>query len=162
MTPEELQDLRCLPEFPRSAEDLIRAGGLEAAAALITTWPGVVFPCPIVFGKRQNGRGQRRYEQLIEVVGEHAARRYVQHYRGTDMLIPNCKDALWVRKQETIREHYDRLTSVGMGYSHTEAVFELCITYNYSTRCIEAVIKRPNAPPGDPCGIHDDGQGCLF
>lgn len=144
MTPAELAVLRGLPLFPRSAEDLIRVVGIEAAARLIAAWPGQDFPVPKRIGGG-NAIGTRRWEQLVEVVGEPAARLIVAYWGGSSMPIPNCKEVRWARQQNVIRADFDRLTQQE-GYSFTEAVFELGITNGVTGRCIELVLKRPDNP----------------
>lgn len=140
MTPEELQDLSTLPQFPKTAGELIHIAGIDATAALITAWPGQEFPVP-VHGRRANKLGARRFEQLAEIVGEEAAQRIVDHWGGLKLTIPNCKAAVWVRQQSDIRAMYDRLTGQ-KGYSHPEAIFEIGIAHRVSGRCVELVLKR--------------------
>ena len=155
MTPEELQSLRSLPQFPRTAEELIHVAGLEAAARIISAWPGQEFPVPAVVGGG-NLRGVRRYDQLAEIVGEPAARRIVAHWHGQRLSVPNCKEVKWSRDQDRIRTEFDRLTGA-QGYSFAEAVFELGLAFNVTGRCVEQVLGRPdNAPPAPV------DQGSLF
>lgn len=161
MTPEDLQEIRHLPSFPRIAEELIQVAGLEAAARLISAWPGQEYPCPKVFG-RYSAKGQRRYDMLQEIVGDHAARRIVMHWGGGILDVPSCKDALWAKTHDKIRSHYDRLVSSSGGYSHREAVFELGLTYNLASRTIERVISQPSNPDGSPMPPPDDSQMPLF
>lgn len=162
MTPEQLQDLRVLPQFPRTAEELIQVAGLEAAAALITAWPGAEYPCPVAFGRHRTKQGQRRFDMLAEIVGERPARRICGHWGGRILDVPNCKDALWARKQDEIRAMYDKLTSSANDYSHAEAIFEIGILHNVTGRCVENILSRPDNPAGKLAELIDDGQGSLF
>jgi len=151
MTSEELQAIRHLPLFPSNAEELIQVAGLQAAARLISAWPGQEFPVPAVVGGG-NPRGTRRWEQLVEVVGPGPAERILGRWRGGMLYVPSCKEALWSQTQDKIRAHYDRLTTKE-GYSHPEAVFELGITYNVSGRGVERILAEPDNP-----GVPDLGK----
>lgn len=145
MTPETLTELARLPQFPRSARELMRVAGQEAAAALITAWPGQEFDVPRRVGGG-NPAGERQWDRLVEIVQYEAARRIVMHWGGQPLDIPNCKEVLWARAQDRIRADYDRLTGAE-GYSHRTAIFELGIAYGVVGRCIENVIKRPDNAP---------------
>lgn len=143
MTPEELRDLSTLREFPKAAQELVNIAGIEATAKLITAWPGQYFPVPLC-GNRKNAQGERRFDQLAEIVGNAAAQTIVQFWGGARLTVPNCKEALWARSQQAIRASYDVLTGKG-GYSHNDAVFELGITHQITGRCVELVLKRSPA-----------------
>jgi len=153
MTPELLLELSRLPLFPRTAADLIRVAGLEAAAQLIAAWPGQEFPVPIRVGGGSR-HGQRRWEQLVEIVGEAPAKRVVAWCPGAKLCIPNCKEVLWAHAQDKIRAEYDVL--IAHGYSSPEAVFELGIKYRVTGTTVENVVKRPNYEKTEAI------QGCLF
>lgn len=156
MSPELLRELSALPQFPRSASDLIRVAGIEAAAALIAAWPGQEYPVPVSVHSR-NKAGQRRYAQLAEVVGDAAAQRIVGAYAGTWLSVPNCREALWARQQDIIRAEADALFAAG--YSSREAVFELGIKHRLCARTIERMLGRPNnAPDTSPPEV----QASLF
>lgn len=155
MTPELLADLSRLPLFPRTAAELIRIAGLDAAARLISAWPGQEFPVPL-HGARRNDKGERRFDRLAEIVGEPVALAIVRHWGGLKLTVPNCKEVLWTWRQDRIREAYDELTGK-KGYSHPEAVFELGVSYGVTGRCVELVLKRPDNPQ-TPQPV----QTCLF
>lgn len=144
MTPSQLLDLG--PLLPQSARDIIQVAGIDAAAQLMTAWPGQEFLVP----KRENSnpRGARRYAMLAEIVGEPAARAIMAHWGGRFLIIPNCKEAIWARTQDHIRADFDLLT--GEGYSAREAVFELGIKYGVTGRCIDKVLSRPDSSAKDP------------
>lgn len=155
MTPAELADLACLPLFPQGAADLIAVCGLEATAALITAWPSRGFPVPFrAYGG--NDQGARRWEQLVEIVGETAAKRIVRHWGGDKLYIPSCSEAARLRQQDSIRADYDYLTgrpaSGGLGWSHIEAVWELGTKYGCADRTIEKALGRPDNPRPDATG----------
>lgn len=154
MTPELLAELSRYPLFPRTAVDLIRVAGVEAAAALITAWPGQEWPVPMLSG-RSNDKGIRRFEQLAEVVGVPAGKRIVEWYKGGMLSVPNLKMVQHQRSQALIRGEYDEL--IRTGYSSPEAVFTLGIKYNLNGRAIERIIKQPDTELAQPIG-----QGCLF
>lgn len=154
MTPELLSELSCYPAFPKNAVDLIRIAGMDGAAALISAWPGQEWPCPIRIGGG-NDKGVRRYEQLVEVVGDSTARRIVQCFGGGMLIVPNMKVVMRQRAQALIRSEYDEL--IRTGYSSPEAVFSLGIKFNLNGRAVERIIRRPDMELSQPIG-----QGCLF
>lgn len=147
MTPELLLELARLPMFPRTAAELIRVAGLEAAAGLIAAWPGQEFPIPKVVGGG-NRHGERRWEQLVEIVGEVAAKRIVAWGPGSKLCIPNCKEVIWADAQDKIRTEYDGL--ITQGYSSPEAVFELGIKWRVTGTTVENIVKRPNNVKAEP------------
>jgi hypothetical protein len=155
MTPETLLDLSALPQFPRTAAELVRVAGREAAARLIGAWGGRGFPVPRY--TRRQPQAERRFAQLAAVVGEAAALRIVAHWGGLRLDIPNCQEALNARRHDALRAQYDHLTRV-KGYSHPEAVWEIGLTHAPITdRTIEKALVQPNSPSAPPAA-----QGDLF
>ena len=154
MSPAELADLTCLSRFPKSAKDLIALMGLRVTAKLISAWPAREFPVPLVAGGG-NAQGERRWRQLVAVVGETAARRIQRHWAGDRLYIPSCHEAIMQRREDSIRAEYDQLTYCpelgGQGLAHYEAVWELCTRYGASDRAIEKAVGRPNNPV--PSGV---------
>lgn len=158
MTPETLLDLSTLPQFPRTAADLVRIAGREAAARLIGAWGGRGFPVPLC--TRRTRPSEIRLAQLAEIVGDAAARRIVAYWGGSRLDIPNCAEALTARLHDTMRAQYDHLTRV-KGYSHAEAIWEIGLMHNHCTdKTIENALRRPNNPagPAGPAVV----QGSLF
>lgn len=141
MTPELLLTLSRYPLFPRTAADLVRVTGLEAAAAIISAWPGQEWPIPMRIGGH-GPRGERRWAQLVEVAGEDAARRIVAWGGGGMLIVPNLKEVKHQRDQELIRSRYDTL--IRDGFSFPEAVFELGVSFGLTGRAVEKIIKAPN------------------
>lgn len=139
MTPEELHDLSTLPNFPATAAELVRIVGTVAAAALITAWPGQEFPVPICH--RESERSQRRFDQLAEIIGEIEANHIVEHWGGQKLPVPNCKAAMSSRRQERIRNEYDRLTAKGR-CSHADAIFDIGRAHDLTGRAVEIILKR--------------------
>jgi len=155
MSPETLLDLSALPQFPRTAADLVRVAGRHAAARLIGAWGGRGFPVPLY--TRRQAQAERRFAQLAEVVGDAAALRIVAHWGGSRLDIPTCHEAITARRHDAMRAQYDHLT-LAKGYSHPEAVWEIGLTHAPVTdRTIEKALSQPNAPAA-PAG----GQGDLF
>lgn len=152
MTAEELADLGRYPMFPKTATDLIRVAGAEAAAALITAWPGQEWPVPVRAGGG-SASGAVRYAQLLEVVGATAAARIISWAGGGMLIVPNMKAVIHQRDQDRIRQRYDVL--IVAGYSSRDAVFEIGIAYKLAQRTVEKIIKRPD------CELKQM-QGCLF
>lgn len=154
MTPELLAELSRFPLFPKTAVDLVRVAGIEAAAILIKSWPGQEWPVPKHVGGGTD-KGARRWEQLLELVGADSARRIVREWGGGMLIVPNLKVVLHQRNQACIRDEYDSL--IRQGYSSPEAVFSLGIKYNFNGRAIERIIRQPDAVLTHPLG-----QGSLF
>lgn len=141
MTPEELLDLSTLPQFPRTVRELIRIAGPEAAAKLVTAWPGRTFPVPL--RTRNMLDGERRFAQLAEVVGDGEATRIVKHWGGQPLYVPSCDIVQTQAQHDAIRAQFDVLTRVD-GYSYPEAVWALCDRFDCSDRTIENALKRPD------------------
>ncbi|GHU33611.1 hypothetical protein AGMMS50256_25870 [Betaproteobacteria bacterium] len=141
VTPADLAVLRPLPQFPDTAEELIRVAGIEAAAQLISAWPKQQYPVPMRVGGG-TPLGARRYAQLEEVVGGPAAARIVRYYKGTILYIPSCEAALWAREKDGIRARADELFKEG--YSLPQAVFALGLAYDRSGREIERLLSEPD------------------
>lgn len=154
MTPELLAELSRYPLFPKTAVDLVRVAGIEAAAMLIKSWPGQEWPVPSCVGGG-NDKGARRWEQLVELVGADAARRIVREWGAGMLIVPNLKVVRHQRNQAHIRDEYDSL--IRLGYSSPEAVFSLGIKYNFNGRAIERIIRQPETELAQPLG-----QGSLF
>ena len=139
MTPKELDELSRQPRFSTTAMELIRIAGLEAAAKLITAWPGQEFPVPQCTKEGHNSR--RRFDQLARVVGTDAARRIVAHFGGQKLYIPSCKMAITASNNARLRAEYDQMTGTN-GLTHPEAVFGLGISYGICGRAVERILKR--------------------
>lgn len=155
MTPAYLHELSRLHLFPRTAADLVRVIGLDAAAALITAWGGRTWDVPIRVGGG-NRAGQIRYAQLAELVGEAAAARVVGYWGGSPLNIPNLKEVTWFDQQDKIRAEFDRLTT-REGYSGREAVFALGTQFNVTDKAIQNALKKPANTKAEPVM-----QGSLF
>lgn len=153
MTPAELLLLAEYPQFPRTARDLMRVAGLEAAAALIHARRGTCLRIPIHAGGA-NPQGARQYALLQEIVGDPAARRMVAYWGGTVLSVPNCREAREARDKERMRADFDRLT-LHQGYNATEAVTELALKYGTNYRSVEKALKKPDCE-------RVVVQGCLF
>ena len=147
MTPAELLQLAEYPQFPRTARDLMRVAGLEAAAALIHERRGTFLRIPVRVGGGQ-------YALLQEIVGDPAAQRIVGYWGGTMLAIPNCREAMDARNKDRMRADYDRLTQ-REGYSSPEAINELTLKYNTNYRSVEKAMKQPDCE-------RVVVQGCLF
>lgn len=172
MTPELLAELARYPAFPPSAATLMHVAGIDAAAKLIGAWPGQDVPMPGVPGGTQ-AAGRRLWQRLVDVVGTNAATRLVQHYAGTDMLVPNLKLVIQQRSHELIRHEFDAMIRAGV--TGRVAVFELGIKYQMTRKTIEKVLKSPSLAI-EPANLQaptqrarkivikpvDEAQGTLF
>jgi hypothetical protein len=112
MTPAELQSLRHLPHFPAAAASLVAAVGVEAAAALMTAWPGQRFPVPARLGGATRP-GEANWARLADVAGEAAAAVIVRLWGGQDLYIPTCAAATRSVRHDDVRRMFDRLTHEG-------------------------------------------------
>lgn len=100
--------------------------------------------------------GVRRYQQLVELIGESAARRVVAEWRGQKLYVPSLKEVLSDYIAQQVRDEFDQLSA--KGYSAPEAVFELGIKYDISGRWVERLLASPNAELASPPEV----QGSLF
>lgn len=141
MTPEALRELSTLPGFPRTARELIGVAGMEAAARLITAWPGRTFPVPL--RTRHTPDGERRFAQLADVIGDAEATRIVKHWGGQPLYVPSCDIVQTQAQHDAIRAEFDALTRIN-GYSRPEAVWALCDIFKCSDRTIDKALDRPD------------------
>lgn len=134
------QDLEQFADtLPPSAKELIEIAGAEAAARLISTWPGTQFP---VVRNPKMPRCRERMARLREIVGEPAFQRLANAYPSNKTLyVPSLEQAQRGRVSQAIKADYDRLT-IREGYSHRDALFELVISYRKSSRAIEKWLSR--------------------
>jgi hypothetical protein len=154
MTPAQLSALYRLPGFPIFARELVRVAGLTAAAQLISEWGGQEFRVPAVVGGG-SPKGERRWAQLAEVVGEEAAERMVRAWPGEVIYIPFCEAARGKALEARLKAEYDGLTR--QSYSHRDAVFALGTKYRKSYRSVERIVNRPDdAPPASPAQLRLD------
>lgn len=174
MTPKLLDELSRYPAFPDTARKLIAVAGIDAAAALIAKWPGQEPSIPSQVGGSKSTRSQYLWSRLVDVIGYPAAAKIVEHFRGADLQIPNCKAVISQYANETIRAKFDQMTARG-AMSSRDAVFELGIEYCLARKTIERIIKRPSFGVTNP--LHalteqksrsrssatlNDAQGSLF
>ena len=78
--------------LPKTAIELVRVLGWQAAASLICRFGGRKFPVPKAAGN--NPDGSRRYAQLVDTVGEAGAACLVAEHGGQVVTIPSCAHAL--------------------------------------------------------------------
>jgi hypothetical protein len=143
MTPADLLALRRLPQFPATAADLVRVAGVEAAAALITAWPGQRFPVPKC-AEGTAGRGRTNRARLAAIVGEEAATKICRHWGGGELYIPSCALARCAHLHDIIRSEFDGLTQ-NERLSSCEAVFELGLRHGLSYRMIDHILGQPDS-----------------
>lgn len=141
MTPDQLLELSRFPAFPETARTLMRVAGHEAAAKLITCWPG---QAPDVPTRRsiESGRCRLIFDLMVDLIGNTAAWQIVDELGGDLVRIPNCKAVSYQHVQEIIRAKFDEMTTTG-GMSYPTAVFQLGIEFNLSRRSVERILKRP-------------------
>ena len=148
MNPKFLSELSRYPSFPKTADELIRIAGIEAASRLISFWGGQEWPVPMhISGPRLSGR--RRGAQLTRLIGEQAALRVIRHWGGSRLLIPNLKEVRYAHVQRLVRADFDRLVAKG-SMSYPDAVFDLGIRYGLTGKAIENVLKKPDVALSAP------------
>ena len=122
-------------DLPETARDLVGLLGWERARALIAEWGGIPFPVP----KSANGcaAGARRYEQLVEVVGEEGADLLIWCYGDETLTVPNCRAAIARARNRAIVAFYD-----------TGATLEDCArAFGCTTRWVSIVLKNTQPMP---------------
>lgn len=141
VTPALLAVLGRYQFFPKSAHELIRVIGADAASSLITAWGGQVFNVPAVIGGG-NPLGAQRYRKIARVIGEQAAKSLVSEWRGLTISVPNLKEVRHAYIQDVIRREFDSLVTHDR-LSSTEAVFDLGVKYRLAGKTIEKILKKP-------------------
>lgn len=140
MTSDQLRELSRFPAFPDTARTLMRVAGDEAAAKLISYWPGQEPELP-TRRSIESGRSRQVFGRLVDLIGEEASWKIIDAMGGGDLQIPNCKLVIRQRTQEVIRRRYDEMTTSG-GMSHRDAVFNLGIDFNTAARSVERILKQ--------------------
>lgn len=120
-------------DLPQTAQDLVGLLGWERARALIAEWGGIAFPVP----KRADGCSARRYEQLVEAVGEEGADLLIWCYGDEVLTVPNCRAAIARARNRAMVAFYD-----------TGATLEDCAwAFGVTTRWVSIVLKRIQPMP---------------
>ena len=87
-------DPECLPESVREMAGVI---GLRAALGVVRRFGGTRLWLPMILSEDH---------PLAREIGEAAARRLSQHYRLESIMVPNCKRAFRVMRNEDITRRY--------------------------------------------------------
>lgn len=145
LTEADLVELQHL--LPPTALALVRCAGHGAAARLLATWPGVLYPCPKF--PNANADGARRWAQLSEVVGEEAMPGLAAEFGGSFIDVPTCRSALVEKRNRWIRARFDALVDAvhGPGLSAIQAQREIAIALAQAgqalvSRELERVVNR--------------------
>lgn len=139
--------------LPDAAIGLIQVAGMEAAMALITTYPGTTFP----IGRNQTRAGKALHMALAEVVGEQEAIRLETAYAAQRRLwIPKCDDAIREVRNRYIRQQFDQFTHQGK-MSSVLAVRNLALANKLTERRVWEIIKQTDRQPE-----HSNNQQPLF
>ncbi len=121
-----------LDRLPRTARHLAEVIGLDAVLVLVAHCGGrEVFPA------RADTRAH-----LGELLGEAAAQKLADTYRGEPIRVPQCKDALRAAYQDDMRAEYDRRTRAGE--SSRSVVQDLAARppYYYDWRTVTSIVNR--------------------
>jgi hypothetical protein len=118
-------DLRDWAELvPRSALDLVRAIGADAAVALMRGFGGAQLVVPK--HADHNRAGAIRWWQLAEIVGEAAMPGLTAYYGGSLLDVPRCAQILAAKRDAWVRDRFDKLTgSLGAALSARDAVLSI-------------------------------------
>lgn len=132
--------------MPETARLLVGCMGVEAAVALLNTWPGVEVKVPRF--PDANPAGAKRWAQMAAVIGEPAMRKLAALYGGTVLEIPLCSRVQQEKRNRVIRQDFDRFTSkppAGIGLSKADAVQEIGMRYApISVRQIKSILNQIN------------------
>lgn len=122
--------------LPEGGQILVEQIGFAATWALVAALGGSTFPVP--HGK--NKEGQKRFEVLVAICGEEAARKLVREYGGTRLYFPNCKDTLRrVRNICMIREFEERRAR---GESANTIIASMAPRYRLADRNIWDIVNK--------------------
>ena len=130
--------------------DVIPLVGQAVAAELVRRLGGTTFPVP----KRETAQGEVRYRQLVEVVGEEAAKTLVYHYGGSELYIP--RGARSIQEQRDAAINAEATAAIRAGKSTTVIVSELAIKYKLTDRRVWDVLKtvpKAVARPDNQCRL---------
>jgi len=115
--------------------DVIPLVGQAVAAELVRKLGGTTFPVPM----RATVQGEVRYRQLVEVVGEEAAKTLVYHYGGSELYIP--RGARSIQEQRDAAINAEATAAIRAGRSTTEIVNELARKYGLTDRRVWDILK---------------------
>lgn len=94
--------LKGVEELPKTAQELVRAIGLNATIDLVKMFGGNEFYLP-----GTNEGMAKLWAWLVEAVGAHAAEQLVEHFGGTRIYVPTCRDELLKLRNREICERYN-------------------------------------------------------
>jgi hypothetical protein len=140
MTPEELQSLRVYVDFPMAAEELIYRLGIDAAATLISRYPGQTYKAPTLADYRHPAH-LLRIRELEALIGPEAAQKMRLYFGGIAHYIPSCGRARWARDAEQKIREYEELIRTGI--SVARAAEEVSLRHECSARNIEKIVNSP-------------------
>ncbi len=122
-------------DLPATARNLVRLAGWNGAMTLIHQMPG--FRIYIPASGAAKGRTQPSFENIAEHIGEAAAERIYDEYRGTALEIPTCRSAFTAARDRRIRERFDA----------GESIASLCSETGLSRRSIFYILKTVDILP---------------
>jgi hypothetical protein len=141
MTPEELQSLRVYADFPMAAEELIYRLGIDAAATLISRYPGQTYKAPTLADYHHPAH-LSLIRELEALIGPEAAQKMRLYFGGFAHYIPSCRAARRARENEQKIREYEALIGPG-GMSANQAAAELSLKYGCCDRSIERLVNSP-------------------
>lgn len=112
--------------LPKTAQDIVDIIGMTAAMGLVSGWPGI--PLKVPRGRRKNSVMVNR---LARVIGDEAAKKFVQHYAGHVVVIPRCAAAMRaVRNQRIIDQYTHGTTAADLAREHKLTVRQIRVILN--------------------------------
>lgn len=125
--------------LPPSTQLLVHLIGAAATVRLTHAWGGRTWK----FTAGKIAAGQRKVEQLVEMVGEREAAVLTQHFGiGSELYVPWCDEAMRALRDAALVTDFDRLTGAE-GYSERAAVETLAGQFQLSDRWVRTILKQP-------------------
>lgn len=135
-------------DLPPTARTLVRLVGWAGALALVREMPGARL---YGIARGTTRAADARFARVSELVGERAARRLFEEFRGDVLEIPTCRGALVAARNRHIRAQFDAGATVE----------ELCAQTGLCRRQIFYLLKIADEP-GTEHPAEMSGQMGLF
>lgn len=137
--------------LPASAQELARIIGLPLTLELVDWLGGCTLRVPL--GTTPQGR--KVLEDIARRLGAPAAAALARRYAGTEVYIPNCKQALAKARDAALLR--DRDTMAAQGISERQIVKTLAQRYRLAERTVWRTLKR-----GVPFDLPQQRQASLL
>lgn len=136
--------------LPKTIQRIVALVGHAKAMTIVAELGGQNFRVPAM-------KAGANWEALVELIGERAATTLLAEYRGTEIYISICTNALKLDRHRRIINRYDSLLAAG--HSSRGAVSVLVTEFRpVSYRTVERIV---NGPMPDQAPLVET-QGSLF